>query len=292
MALYTRRTDGVIRRHNLSAATLVSSRGCQRRCRFCAESLTYGRGVRFHSPAYVLEWIQRVVADYQVDGIHFHDNDFLVDEQRAREICETILAAGLEHKIKWSIQARADRLHGEIARLLKAAGCVLVEIGIETGTQEELDQVAKGTTTAMNTEAVRVCRKAGLDVHAYMLTQLEGETIADLKCRLAWLKKARPTSFQWTGLSIHPGTILYEEKGNDFFATHEWTEEAITEHYLTDLSAIPADVRKRWMARHFGPYAQWNWWRHALGRYPLRSLVRLAWFKLRRKMLGKIRRGQ
>jgi anaerobic magnesium-protoporphyrin IX monomethyl ester cyclase len=288
MAFYTQRTDGVIRRHNLSAATLVSSRGCRRRCRFCAESLTYGRGVRFHSPAYVLEWIQRVVADYQVDGIHFHDNDFLVDEQRAREICEAILAAGLESKIKWSIQARADRLNAEIARLLKTAGCILVEIGVETGTQDELDQMAKGTTTAMNAEAVAICRKAGLDVHAYMLTQLEGETIADLERRLAWLKKAKPTSFQWTGLSVHPGTVLYEEKGNDFFATHEWTEEAIAEHYRTDLSAIPADVRKRWMARHFGPYTRWHWWRHALGRYPLRHLVRFAWFKLRRKVLGKI----
>jgi anaerobic magnesium-protoporphyrin IX monomethyl ester cyclase len=291
MAFYTQRTDGVIRRHSLSAATLVSSRGCQRRCRFCAESLTYGRGVRFHSPAYVLEWIQRVIADYQVDGIHFHDNDFLVDEQRAREICEAILAAGLARKVKWSIQARADHLHAEIARLLKAAGCVLVEIGVETGTQEELDQVAKGTTTAMNTEAVRTCRKAGLDVHAYMLTQLEGETIADLERRMAWLKTARPTSFQWTNLAIHPGTVLYEEKGGDFFATHEWTKETVTEHYRTDLSAIPADARKQWMARHFGPYARYHWWRHALGRYPWRTLVRLAWFKLRRKMLSKIGQG-
>jgi anaerobic magnesium-protoporphyrin IX monomethyl ester cyclase len=291
MAFYTRRTDGVIRRHNLSVTTVISSRGCKRRCRFCAESLTYGRGVRCHSPAYVLEWIQRVVTDYQVDGIHFHDNDFLVDEGRAREICEAILEAGLERKIKWSIQARADRLNAQTARLLKAAGCVLVEIGVETGTQDELDQIAKGTTTEMNKEVVKICRKAGLDVHAYMLTQLESETIADLERRLAWLKKAKPTSFQWTGLAIHPGTVLYEEKGNDFFAAHEWTEEAITEHYRTDLSAIPPDVRKQWMARHFGPYTRYHWWRHALGRYPLRHLVRLAWFKLRRKVRSKFGQG-
>lgn len=291
MAFYTQRTDGVIRRHNLAAATLVSSRGCQRRCRFCAESLTYGRGVRFHSTDYMMEWIQRVVTDYQVDGIHFHDNDFMVDERRARAICEAILAEGLERKIKWSIQARADRLNAQNARLLKAAGCVLVEIGVETGTQAGLDMVNKGTTTAMNTKAVRTCRKAGLDVHAYMLTKLEDETIADLERRLAWLKKAKPTSFQWTSLDIHPGTALYEEKGGDFFATHEWTEEAITEHYRTDLSTIPADVRKQWMARHFAPYARYHWWRHALERYPLRNLVHLAWVKLRHKLRNKIGRG-
>ncbi|MBU1748470.1 MAG: B12-binding domain-containing radical SAM protein [Chloroflexi bacterium] len=289
MDWYTQRTDGVIRRHNLAAATLVTARGCMYRCRFCAESLTYGRGVRCHSPAYVLEWMQRVVADYAVDGIHFHDNDFLFDEQRARAICHGIQDAGLDRQVKWSIQARADRLNRDLARLLKAAGCVLVEIGVETGTQPELDRVGKGTTPEMNREAVALCRQAGLDVHAYMLTALEGETIADLEQRLAWLKRARPTSFQWSPLLIFPGTVLYAEKGGDFFATHEWTEEAVTRYYSTDtLSAIPAEERREWMARRLSPYARWHWWRNALGHLPLRKLVRLAWFKLRRKARSKI----
>jgi anaerobic magnesium-protoporphyrin IX monomethyl ester cyclase len=287
MAWYTQRTDGVIRRHNLAAATLVTSRGCQRRCRFCAESLTYGRGVRCHSPDYVLEWIQRVVTDYQVDGIHFHDNDFLADEQRGHEICHRLMETGLSRRIEWSIQTRADRLNREMARLLKAAGCVLVEIGVETGTQAELDRMAKGTTPEINRQAIALCRWAGLDVHAYMLTRLEGETVGDLKHRLAWLKRARVTSFQWTPVLIHPGTPLYAEKGDDFFSTHEWTEEAIKEHYHADkLSAIPPDVRREWMHRHYDPYARYHWWRHALGRYPLRMLVRLA----RRKLRGRVQR--
>ena len=288
MAHYTQRTDGVIRRHNLSAATLVASRGCLRRCRFCAESLTYGRGVRLHSPAYVLDWIQQVVTDYQVDGIHFHDNDFLADEQWAQEICRSILEAGLERKIKWSIQARADHLNRGIARLLKESGCVLVEIGIETGVQDELDRMAKGTSTEVNKEAIALCRKAGLDVHAYMLTALEDETITDLDQRLAWLKSTRPTSFQWTPLFIYPSTPLYEEKGDDFFATREWTEEAVDDYYRTDrLSAIPPQARREWMGRHYNPYARRQWWRHALGRYPLRKLARLALLKLRRRLSRK-----
>lgn len=45
------------------------------------------------------------------------------------------------------------------------------------------------------------------------------------------------------------------------------------------------------MARHYSPYARWHRWRHALGRIPLRKLVRLAFFKLRRKVLRKFGRG-
>jgi hypothetical protein len=70
---------------------------------------------------------------------------------------------------------------------------------------------------------------------------------------------------------------MYAEKGDDFFATHEWTEEAVAEYYRTDrLSAISAEARQEWMARRFAPYVRWHWWRNALGRYPLRRLVRLA----------------
>ena len=287
MAYYSQRTNGVIRGHNLRAATLVSSRGCYRRCRFCAESVTYGQGVRFHSAPYILDWIDRVVKDYTVDGIHFHDNDFLADEARTNEICEALIRKGLHRKVKWSIQARAERINPSIVKLFKSAGCCLVEIGIEAGTQLELDRITKGATVEMNTSAVKLCRKAGLDVHAYMLMGLEGETIADLEQRLAWVKRARPTSFQWGQVTMFPGTVLYQDKGNDFFARSEWTETAITEYYSTqNLSNIPIETRRAWMASHFAPYWRLHWWMDALFRYPLRSLAKQFFLMLR----GKIKR--
>lgn len=291
MEFYTQRSNGVIRGHNLRAATLVTSRGCYRRCCFCAESLTYGPGVRFHSPAYVLKWIQHVVADYSVDGLHFHDNDFLANEARARDICQEMLKTGLHRRLKWSIQARAERLNRDIARLLKSAGCVLVEIGIEAGTQAELDRLSKGTTVEVNTSAVAVCRKAGLDVHAYMLTGMEDETIPDLEYRLAWVKRAKPTSYQWSQVAMHPGTALYREKGGDFFAKSEWTREAIDGYYsVYSLSTIPVEARREWMVRHFSPYARWHWWKDAFRRYPWRLLAPIIFFKLRAKVRARIRR--
>lgn len=290
MEFYTQRTDGVIRGHNLRAATLVTSRGCYRRCRFCAESLTYGNGVRFHSAAYTLDWIQRLVTDYSVDGLHFHDNDFLADEARGRDICEGLIRAGLHRRVKWSIQARAERLNPDIVKLFKSAGGILVEIGIEAGTQAELDRIAKGATIEMNTRAVRLCQKAGLDVHAYMLSSMEDETIPDLEKRLAWVKRARPTTFQWSKVYMYPGTALYREKGQDFFARSEWTKEAINTYYSDDsLSAISPEARRKWMARHFSPYFRRRWWLNAVHRYPWRTLTAIALAKLRQKLRRRIK---
>ncbi len=185
MAYYSQRTNGVIRGHNLRAATLVTARGCYRRCRFRAESVTYGQGVRFHSAAYTLEWIARIMKDYGEEGIHFHDNDFLADEKRAQDISAGFMHTGLHRRVKWSIQARAEHINSATVNQLKSAGCSLVEIGVEARTQRELDSITKGATIEMNTLAVKLCRKAGLDVHAYMLTGLEDEAIPDLEQRLA-----------------------------------------------------------------------------------------------------------
>jgi anaerobic magnesium-protoporphyrin IX monomethyl ester cyclase len=295
MAFYTQRTYGVIRGHNLRAATLITSRGCYRNCRFCAESVTYGHGVRFHSAGYTLEWIQRVIKDYSVEGIHFHDNDFLADEGRARDICEGLVRAGLHRTVKWSIQARAERVNPAIVKLLKSAGCCLVEIGVEAGTQFELDRIKKGATVEMNTQAVRLCRKAALDVHAYMLSGLEDETISDLEQRLRWVRRAKPTSFEWSQVTMFPGTALYQEKGNDFFALSDWTRTAIIEYYSTqNLSSIPAETRRNWMARYFAPYARRHWWMNTLKRYPLRALgsifLKLEG-KIKHKILGLLKRN-
>jgi radical SAM superfamily enzyme YgiQ (UPF0313 family) len=51
-------------------------RGCNRRCEFCAESMTFGKGVRFHSPGYVIEWVKKMIKDYSPEGIYFCDNNF------------------------------------------------------------------------------------------------------------------------------------------------------------------------------------------------------------------------
>ena len=35
-----------------------------------------------------------------------------------------------------------------------------------------------------------------------------------LENELVWLKRVKPHSFSWSTLEIHPGTALYERKGN------------------------------------------------------------------------------
>jgi radical SAM superfamily enzyme YgiQ (UPF0313 family) len=260
---YLRKNHRAIRGFFLSSLSMITSRGCVRRCEFCSESLTYGRGVRFHSPRYVAEEVREVLGRYPVDGIYFQDNDFLIDRKRTEEICGHFLAIRRERPFRWSIQARADRIDGDMARLLRKAGCALVEIGVESSLQENLDRLGKEADRETMEEAVARCREAGVAVHAYMITGLEGETFETLEKELAWLKKVRPNSFSWSSLEIHPGTALYERKGNRFFETGEWDRETLLRYYAASpLSPIPREEKRRWIDARYRPFQRRTALRH------------------------------
>lgn len=252
---YLQKNHMTIRGFFLSSLSMITSRGCVRRCEFCSESLTFGRGIRFHSPEYVEEGIRALLAKYPIDGIYFHDNDFLIDLQRAEEICEAILPLQRERRFRWAIQARADRIDRNIIRRLKKAGCVLIEIGVESSLQENLDSMGKKTNTERIEEAIADCRDEGMSVHANMITGLEGETIGTLEKELNWLKRVKPHSFSWSNLEIHPGTSLYERKGNRFFESQEWNRGTILLFYKqSPLSTAPPEEKRIWLKKHYVPY--------------------------------------
>ena len=289
LSFYTRRGTNMIRGHHLSTLSLLTSRGCSRRCPFCTESLTYGRGVRFHSPAYVAEMTEKALRESpQVEGIYFHDNDFMIDRSRVETLCGEFIRRGLQRRMGWAVQARVDRLDREILSLMRRAGCIALELGVEASSQTALDRLGKGATVDQNLGAIRLCQEQGLSVHAYMLTELAGETTGDLEQRLAWLKLAAPNTFHWSPLKIYPGSLLYQQgAAGDFFRDSAWTEETVRGYFDTDqCSGMDPEVRGRWMRRHFDPYSTWSHRRNLLRVNPLRKWPEMAMAALGRRILG------
>lgn len=285
MSFYTKPSLVPIRGRWLSTLSMLTSRGCSKSCDFCAESLTYGKGVRFHSVEYVIEWMKKATGDYPVEGVYFHDNDFLLDEDRARAICEKMIDTGLHRKLVWAIQTGVARINGEILKLLKRAGCVLVELGVEASLQEQLDSMHKGTKVVQNERAIALCRREGLSVHAYMITCFPGESTAELEQRLNWLRKTKPDSFQWSPLQVLPGTALYSRAGNGFFENSEWTMDNIRSFYgAPRLCSMSPEEYAEWMERNFAPYRRRRHYINLLGQNSPTRLIRFAGARIRREL--------
>jgi radical SAM superfamily enzyme YgiQ (UPF0313 family) len=194
----------------------------------------------------------------------------MFDPARVENICRRFIETGLAKRFVWAIQARADRLTPDQLRLMRKAGCVKMEIGVEAALQKNLDSVRKGTTVNVNEKALRLCRDAGISVHAYLLTKTQNESLADLDFTLKWLKKNRPDTFSLHPLLRHPGSVLYKETGKRFFETHEWTRKNVLRFYNEDIfSKVTPQERKNWALSRYNPFYKRH---HRLIRYKVNPI--------------------
>ncbi len=72
----------------------------------------------------------------------------------------------------------------EFVRGLKAAGCVMLKLGIESGSQRVLDALDKGIDLALASRALTVLKAAGIATYVYLLFGTPPETPADARLTL------------------------------------------------------------------------------------------------------------
>lgn len=206
MDFHTRRTPRVIPCFSLRTATVESSRGCGGQCSFCVEGRLHVKRHRYHSARYMREILAPLVARYGIEGVYFSDETFLDHPPRVVELCEELLCSGLAPKLAWTAQVRADTIEAGFLPLMRRAGCVQLELGIESGSQRMLDAVSKGTTVEQNERALRLLRQAGIRSLAYMMYNLPGETEDDIRQTDRFLRRTRPDIVRLNSFIVYPGS--------------------------------------------------------------------------------------
>ena len=186
-------------------ATIVSSRGCPFKCIFC--STPHGR-YRERSAAGMADEIESCLAS-GAEEIHFVDDTFNVRAGRLAELAREILKRRL--RARWSIRARVDTIEEEGLRLARAAGCVRVHYGVETGTDEGLRLLRKGITIAQVERAVALARRHKIATAAYFLIGCPHErTREDVLQTLRFARRLDPDFAMFNVLAIYPHTELFE----------------------------------------------------------------------------------
>jgi anaerobic magnesium-protoporphyrin IX monomethyl ester cyclase len=107
-------------------AEMESSRGCPYHCSFCAKD-NFRNGYRKRPLAAMLDEIDGLLAQ-GVEYVYFIDEIFLPN----RELLQALVGRGL----KIGVQTRIDLWSHEMLDLLGAAGCVSIEAGVESLTEE------------------------------------------------------------------------------------------------------------------------------------------------------------
>jgi len=188
--------------------TAFTSRGCTGRCTFCSSRNFFEGTVRYRSADSVLEELEEIRhAGFR--EVFFRDELFTGDRKRLATLCDEIprRVPGLE----WICSTRVDRIDAESAKRRKDAGCHLVRMGVESGSQAVLDRIRQGISVDQTRAAFRACRGAGIDTHAHTMVGLPGETREDFRQTLRLIREIRPTYLTMSICTPFPGTALFEE---------------------------------------------------------------------------------
>lgn len=186
---------------------VATARGCPYGCTFCANKIYYGSRLRKRSPG-------RIVDEMQWAGERFGIHDFLIwsesftnDQEYAMETAAEIRRRGLG--IDWVCNSRVDTVSPRLLEAIKAAGCWMIGYGIESGSQEVLDSVRKGTTLAQSANAVRMAQEAGLEVTGHCILGFPGETEATMQETINFTKFLKLDYVQFYCAVAFPGSSLY-----------------------------------------------------------------------------------
>lgn len=198
---------------------IISGRGCPNRCIFCLwPQVMHGTKYRLRSPRNVVDEIEydiKLCPKILRGGeFFFEDDTFIVDKERAMQICEEILQRGL--KITFSVNARVDNVDLELFKMMKKAGCRELLVGFESGSQRILDRANKHITLEQSRMFMSYAKVAGLQVHGCFVIGLAGETEETAQETIDFALGLGLTTAQFSGAAPFPGTEFFrlaEEQG-------------------------------------------------------------------------------
>ncbi len=204
---YTFAQQGVrLTRHTFD--TVLTTRGCPFKCKFCTFSLNPLGQKR----SYTERPLDSVIAELQTvaaDAVLFSDDNFFTNPQRSERLCDLIL----EHRIQktFVVQARIDMARSP--RLLdkaRQAGFKVFLIGIESPHDRILQQLQKGITQQQVRDAFAILSQYDFYLHGYFIYGNIGETEEEMLYIPQFAKEIKLDSISFQKLRVEKFSPLTE----------------------------------------------------------------------------------
>lgn len=262
------------RRHGYFSMNMVTTRGCPYHCNWCAKPI-WGQRYNVRSPENVVAELRWLKETYAPDHIWFCDDILGLQPGWLRRFADLVEAQGLRTPFK--CLSRADLLlrEGEV-EALRRAGCQIVWVGAESGSQKILDAMEKGIRVEQVVEATRRLHAAGIQVGFFLQFGYPGETWDDIRQTFRLVRACRPDDI---GISVSyplPGTKFYERVKDQLGLRQNWVDSAdLAMLYRGPYSTafyrqLHVVLHKEFRVRKYGAEL-WQFLRHP-GRPPRRFL--------------------
>jgi len=136
---------------------VLSGWGCTFKCNFCYRM---DKGYRPRSCAGIVEEIAYLQKEYNASYIDFQDELLMSSARRTVELCEGFIKSGL--KFKWDCNGHLNYAKPDVLKLMKEAGCVFINYGIESLDEKALRVMNKVLTVKQITEGIENTLASGI----------------------------------------------------------------------------------------------------------------------------------
>ncbi len=159
---------------------------------------------------------------FGAEAFAFYDDTFTFDVKRAIAICDEMKKRKIE--LPWDCRTRVDRVSKELLSKLKSTNCQLIHFGVESGSQQILNTMHKGTTVEQNAQAIKWTKDAGISVAISLIIGYPGETPEMLQQTVDFIHRTKPDYVYMCEAVPYPGTELFDRvKALDLEMSTNWT---------------------------------------------------------------------
>ena len=211
--------------------SIQTSRGCPLHCSYCTYPIIEGSSVRLMDPKRVGDEFEQSAA-LGAQHVFIVDSVFNMPARHAKSICRELIAR--DNQMPWTCYANPLSFDGELAELMRQAGCVGMEVGSDSGCDDVLHYLRKGFTTSQIRLLHNRAQDVGIaDCHTFILGT-EGETIGHARQTLDFIVDLDPFA-----AIIMIWVDDFEALDADYRAERQVLRESIMELFLDSAREFP-----------------------------------------------------
>lgn len=208
-------------RHGYFSMNMVTTRGCPYHCNWCAKPI-WGQRYNSRSPENVAAEMKWLKQNFAPDHIWFADDIFGLKPNWVQGFSDLLIE--YDAVIPFKCLQRADLVTEKTAAALAKAGCQVVWIGAESGSQKILDAMDKGDKVEDIYRAAELLHANGIQVGFFLQFGYPGETWDDVQLTLKMVRECKPDDI---GISVSyplPGTKFYERVKMELGEKQNWVD--------------------------------------------------------------------
>lgn len=189
-----------------------SMRGCPFNCLFCMNP--NGRIARKRTVENVMKELRWIIDTFAPKRISFGDELFSVDLPRTHKLLQAMANEKIGEKVSWDVQTHVHYVNNELFKDFKKANVEIVELGVETGDEEMLRKMGKGTNLELIKKACDAGKAEGVKIGSFFLFGQPNENKESLQKTVDLAVKINPDLPMFGLMTPYPGTEVARMAAN------------------------------------------------------------------------------